>query len=129
MSDVSDATSASMDSGVGVIADVQEGMDVLDRHGERVGTVAAVTMGDSSAVTSDGQEQPSGGGVFGDLATAFAGSERIPEGLRERLRRVGYIEIDSQGLFTGARYAASEDIDRVADGVVHLSIPSEQLVG
>lgn len=115
----------------GPIAEVHEGMTVVDVVGEKVGTVRAVRMGDPGAVTSEGQgaAEDVQGGVVGALARVFSAADPVPDGLRERLLRLGFVQIDAAGLFTGDRYAASDEIAEVAGETVHLSVGKDMLAG
>lgn len=99
------------------IEQVREGMDVYDSQGEKVGTVAEVKMGDAEAVTAEGQQPKSPGGIAGALINAFDGGSGLPEERRERLLRLGYVEINGTGIGNHF-YESAEAIDRVtADGV------------
>ena len=96
------------------LADVQEGMRVVDSHEDEVGKVVTVHMGDPGAVTAEGQD-------VGD-------DSRLPPGAEERLLRTGYLRIDAKGWFAGDRWASTDEVSHVADGVVHLSVAKEALL-
>ena len=68
-----------------------------------------------------------GGALPRAVAQAFWPNESLPEELRERLEQKGYIAIDAAGLFAGDRYATADQIARVADDRVLLSVSSDEL--
>ena len=103
---------------------VREGMTVVDPDGEQIGSVAEVRMSDPGAVTP---ESPDANEV-GTALTDFWARENMPEQGRERLARLGYVRIDTRGLFSSDRFAASDEIARVVDDQVHLTIPADQLL-
>jgi hypothetical protein len=91
------------------LEDVREGMDVIDASGEKVGTVKAVKMGDPQAVTAEGQKVGEREGIIDALADAFTSTGDLPDERRERLLRLGYIEVEGAGL--------SHDFVEAADAV------------
>lgn len=109
------------------LAMVHEGMEVVDRDGNRVGTVREARAGDPGAVTSDGQQEE--GGIFGALAGAIMGGDAMHEQARERLARTGYVRIDAAGLFQGDRFAAGDEVALVEGDTVRLTVAADQLVG
>lgn len=114
----------------GPIGAVRDGMTVFDANGEKVGKVKAVRMGDPQAATSQGQESGFGHGILGHLAEAFGdATSSVPEGAKERLARVGFLQVDATGLFTGDRYVASDEIASVDGDEVHLSVEAAKLIG
>jgi len=105
-----------------LIDQVREGMRVLDATGEEVGTVEYVSMGDPAAVTV-GADAPPEGGFLQGLAEAFgAGTEpAVPEPLRSRLLRAGFIKIDGKGWIDTDRYVMASMITSVASDTVRLN--------
>jgi len=104
---------------------VREGMTVVGPDGEEVGTVAEVQMSDPGVVTPESQ------GASGEVGTALTdlwSRESMPEQGRERLARLGYVRIDTRGLFSRDRFAAGDEIARVVDDRVHLTLPADQLL-
>ena len=69
------------------------------------------------------------GGIIGAVAQAFHAANDLPPGLRDRLIRLGYLQIDAGGLFGGDRYASAEDVAEVRDDVVRLGVGGADLVG
>jgi hypothetical protein len=110
-----------------VLAQVQEGMDVYDATGSRVGSVERVYLGgaDERTIERGGgpatAEDPSQfeHSFLHDLARAFAPDE-LPETLRARLLRHGFIRIDAAGLFAADRYVTPSQVDHVDANGVHL---------
>lgn len=130
-------------SGPRAIEQVRTGMRVVDVEGAEIGTVKDVYLGDPGAETvpaepdvggtvfvAPGGAAPAGGGVGSLGGGVFAGTlgSDLPQTERARLLREGYVRIDVKGLFSGHRFAASEDIADVSDDVVHLSVDSGRLV-
>jgi hypothetical protein len=109
-----------------VLGRVDEGMEVVDREGHRVGTVAEVRLGDPGAVTTAGQDRD--GGITEAFGSAIFDSG-VPEQEQARMTRLGFVRIDAAGLFQGDRYAAADDVARVEGDIVHLSRTADELVG
>lgn len=125
------------------IEQVRAGMHVVDAEGAEIGTVEDVVMGDPEAETAPGE--PTAAGIafagptgtmpvaapIGTLGGLVSGelSDDLPGVERARLLRAGYLRINLKGLFSGHRFAASDEIAEVAGDVVHLSVPSARLVG
>ncbi|MFB9234934.1 hypothetical protein ACFFWC_05205 [Plantactinospora siamensis] len=109
------------------IAQVNNGMRVVDAAGREIGTVTEVRMGDPNAVTA--QDPPGGEGVLaGKVPHTEDGDEPdVPADLAARLLRSGYVRVDSRGLFQGDRYALAEQIAKVREDVVELAVPVADL--
>jgi hypothetical protein len=103
----------------GPIADVREGMRVVDAAGNEVGRVTVVKMGDPGAVTTQGQilNEPS----------LEAEKPHLPPELSERLLRIGYIKVDRKGLFRSDVYAGADQIAKVDGDTVHLAVDQHLL--
>src|SRR5215213_3515762 len=110
---------SAMDQGSNVLTLVREGMDVFDSKGDRVGSVRNLYMGAGSekslaegtgaATAPDPRMRDDS--LLDDVARAFgADDEDMPEVLRNRLLREGYIQIDTAGLFASDVYATPEHI-------------------
>lgn len=112
---------------IGPIARVREGMPVVDAEGKEVGRVDYVQMGDPEAATApdDRPRDP-----VARAAEVFLPQERepdVPEPLRSRLRRTGYIKIDGPDLLDTDRYVSSQRVSDVSDDRVRLSVRREEL--
>jgi hypothetical protein len=118
-----------------ILNQIDEGMRVYDREDNEIGTVRKVFLG---SVTDEMNER--GGGpatasspevrddtLVDNLAEAFAGDEPLPETVRERLLRHGFIRIDVSGLFASDRFAMPEQIATVSDDRVRLRLTKEEL--
>lgn len=114
---------------------IHENMPVLDRDGKEIGKVDRVYMSDASPrsdergegpVTAREPRQPRDSWVD-DIANAFNPDE-VPDELRERLLRNGFIRISSSGLFTSDRYAMPDQIASVSDDQVKLNTTRDELI-
>jgi hypothetical protein len=104
------------------IAQVTAGMRVVDAGGEEVGRVDTVRLGDPNAVTV---QAPAGGagGSLADLVEAAAVEEPdVPADASARLRRVGYIKVDGHGVLRHPVYVEADQIAKVTEDVVQLSV-------
>lgn len=108
----------------GPVREVREGMHVLDVDGEDVGTVAEVRMGDSQAVTGEGQQ---GSGGTSALVAAFTAGPTIPEQERERMVRLGYLRVGG-GLLSSDRYVTADQVVDVDGDRVQLDVGGPALL-
>jgi len=115
-------------TGDGPIAQVREGMQVVDSASEHVGKVTAVQMGDPGAATVD-SDTPDRGGFLGDIARLFGGGDEpdLPETLRARLMRSGFIKVDESILSTSDRYIAANQIAEVTGDTVRLNVTRDRI--
>jgi hypothetical protein len=113
----------------GGINQVSEGMRVLDASGEELGKVEHVRMGDPGAVTT-GARMPRQGGIIRDIAEGLGGEgePRVPEPLRSRFLRSGYVKIDGKGWIDTDRYVAAEHIAGVTGDTVTLTLLKDQIL-
>jgi hypothetical protein len=119
-----------------LLTEVYEGMDVYDRSGDKIGTVEYVYLG---AVSEEADKYGAGpatasapgpgeSSIIEDFANALGVGEHVPETLRERLRRHGFIRIDSTGLFSADRYVMPDQIADVSDDRVTLRVLRDELI-
>lgn len=102
-------------NGTRAITLVREGMPVVDVHGEKLGKVTDVHLGDPGAVTAEGQE-------------TLLGDDGPPASAAHWLARTGYLRIH-KGLFGGDAWVSAEDVAAVDDDeTVHLGIDEGHLV-
>jgi hypothetical protein len=124
------------EQGSRILAKIHEGMTVYDRTGNNIGTVEYVYLGAVSeeagkrgqgpATTSaPGRADSSRIDVF---ATAIIPSDQVPEALRERLLRHGFIRIDSTGLFAANRYVLPGQIASVSGSRITLCVTRDELI-
>lgn len=122
-------------TGNSILNQIDEGMRVYDREDNEIGTVRKVFLG---SVTEEMDER--GGGpatasspavrddtLVDNLVEAFAVDEPLPETIRARLLRQGFIRIDVSGLFASDRFAMPEQIASVSDDRVRLRLTKEEL--
>ena len=102
-------------SSIGPISQVTEGMRVFDADGKEIGKVEFVKLGDPEAITTLGEE-------------ADNDEPRVPGELGERLLRLGFIKVDRKGFLKAAAYAAADEIDRVQDGAVYLTVTDKAML-
>ncbi|WP_329106340.1 hypothetical protein OG792_00710 [Micromonospora sp. NBC_01699] len=110
------------------IAQVTNGMRVVDPGGEEVGTVVAVRLGDPNAVTA--QDPPTGDGVLGAGVphTENGDEPDVPPDLAARLLRTGYLKVDSRGILTQDLYVEADQIAKVNQDVVELTVDRTRLI-
>jgi hypothetical protein len=126
-----------------LIQNVREGMTVRDRKGDEIGSVRDVFLGAAGDTTTTDPVGPTsdlGSEVRGDALDAL--DDRFPnlfggsgtnataeeEVLRNRLRREGFVQVDSHGLFQGDRYVLPDQIQSVSENTVHLNVEYSQLI-
>ncbi len=126
-----------MERNITILNEVKEGMRVCDSAGDNIGTVRQVFLG---AVSDQAHERGSGPATAPDpgwrddslidnLAEALSADDPLPEAVRGRLLRQGFIRIDTAGLFTSDRYALADQVTSVSDDCVRLSLAKDELIG
>ena len=116
-----------------VLEEIREGMKVTDSTGERIGTVEWVHFSDEDPTTPEAEVATPGrtGGsdpsVIDVITNAFRVDD-VPEELRERLLRRGFVRIDASGIFAADRYVLPEQIDTVGDDEIVLNVDRESLI-
>ena len=123
-------------SGNRLLTQIYEGMTVYDRAGEKIGTVEHVYLGE----VSNELDQHGGGpgtvpspdrgesSLIEDVATAIFPSDHVPETLRQRLLRHGFLRIDSTGLIAADRYVMPDQIADVSEDRVTLRVTRDELI-
>jgi hypothetical protein len=109
---------------------VTEQMQVYDVHEEPVGRVAALYYGDSPEAATPADtpvEDELTEGIARDVSEIMEPTEALPEEVRARLRRYGFIRVDA-GVLASDVYVLPDDIDHVDDDGVHLSISGDELL-
>ena len=117
-----------------ILEEVRKGMTVCDPSGAEIGTVEFVhlteedpsTPGSEPATVSPAERQQSYSPV-GYIADAFR-TDEVPEPLRERLLRHGFIRVDAAGLFAADRYVLRDQIASVSGDRVTLTVGEDELV-
>lgn len=107
---------------------VREGMDVIARSGEKIGTVKDLRIGDPGDPAISGAPERAQN-LIGSLAEAFGNraDPDVPDGLRERYLRRGYLKVNT-GVFGSDRYALADQIADVRGDRVHLSVDEDGLI-
>jgi len=112
---------------VGLLDQVQLKMKVVDVDGVELGSVDDVSMSDAGAVTTAGEDAGRSQGVFGGTGWIGGREPRVPEPMRTRLLRIGYIKLDGHDLPHHQRYVRGDCIASVENGRVELSVRKEDL--
>jgi len=114
---------------LGPIEQVREGMKVIDSTGEELGKVELVKMGDPAAATI-GADAPRDGGFLQGVAEAFGFEQEpdVPQGLRDRLMRIGFIKVDGAGITASARYIMADKVAGVSGDAVRLKVSKDQMI-
>lgn len=126
-------------SGLGspILQQIREEMRVYDREGEEIGQVEKVYLGSVSEdvdaygagpATAYDPDLPGEGSLIDNIAEVFTADDKLPEVLRERLLRHGFIRIDSSGLFTGDRYVLPDQIATVSADRIYLNVAQDELI-
>jgi hypothetical protein len=112
-------------------------MRVYDREGKDVGQVENVYLGSVSEkadeygqgpATADDPDLPGEGSLINNIVEAFTFEDELPEVMRNRLLRQGFIRIDGPGWFASDRYVTPDKIASVSDGRVYLSVAQNELI-
>ena len=118
-----------------ILNEIHEDMRVCDNTGEEIGRVRQVFFG----AVADASDKPGAGPatvstprwrdatLVDQFAKAFA-DDPLPEVVRERLLREGFIRIDTHGLFASDRFALPDQIESVSDDCVRLRLAKDEMV-
>ncbi len=119
---------------INILTLIHEGMNVYDRHGESLGTVRFVQMGDDNPSTMEVETagtsynpERDNDNFLRDIAEALVGSDDLPEVLVSRMHRSGYVQVDT-GLLQRDRYVLPEHISSVSDEEVHLRVGRDEVI-
>ena len=112
---------------------VKEGMDVYDADNNHIGKVESFNFGnqdpaqDAEPITADGASPDRDSTLLDNFADALWPDD-MPEALRARLSREGYVVLDADGILHKDRYIFPDQIaSATADGLV-LSVRRDDLV-
>jgi hypothetical protein len=113
---------------------IHEGMKVFDAANHEIGRVDWVRLSDEDPETPETEvagvseiERAEDHSLIGDLARAFRDDE-LPDVIRDRMLREGFIRMDAEGLFARDRYVLPDQIAAVsADGVM-LNVSKKDLI-
>jgi hypothetical protein len=111
------------------IAQVREGMKVVDAGGDEIGKVRYVKMGDPEAVgvnPADATDGPRG--ILESAADVLTGRDAdLPSTLAGELLRVGYLRVDTKGWFHKDRFVPADAIEGVTGDRVLLAVGKDEL--
>lgn len=116
-----------------ILAQIEEGMPVYDQHNEQIGTVDYIQFGDEDPSTPEVESATAHDPAWRDknlvdnLAEAFTGADDLPETLRNRMLRMGYIKINT-GLLRSDRYALPEQIAGLSGDGIKLNVLRDELI-
>jgi hypothetical protein len=111
---------------------IKEGMEVFDVNNKSLGSVDYVRFGDDNpqddyhtATASEPSETPVEA-IAESVADAFVGKDDIPEEVRQRLLRYGYLRLNG-GLMQSDRFITPDQVARVTDDHVELNVSEDLL--
>ncbi|HEX2911212.1 MAG TPA: hypothetical protein VH186_10420 [Chloroflexia bacterium] len=110
-----------------LINQIHEGMEVVDAQNNKVGKVEFVKMGNPDAATTKGNEVRPTGLVESVLGSVMGGEPDVPEPLRSRLLRYGFIKVDDPGLLDQDRYFSGDQIQTISGDTVRLKVSKNKL--
>jgi hypothetical protein len=119
-----------------ILNQVQEGMDVCNNEGEKIGRVRKIFLG---AVTDEMDERGRGPATASDpewrdetivdnLAEVLTADDPLPATVRGQLLRLGFLRIDTSGIFTSDRFALPDQIESVSEDCVRLRVETDELI-
>lgn len=108
------------------IAQVREGLTVVDAAGEELGKVDYVKLGDPGAATV-GADAPVNPGFLGTLFAVEA-EPAVAEPHRSRLLRFGFVKVDGKGWFDTDRYLRPSMIAAVVENTVRLRVRKNEIL-
>ena len=121
-----------------ILKNVRKGMEVKDSQDKRIGTVKDLYFGaDSDEMMRHGAGAATApdpsvreASLVEDVARGIAdvSGDDLPEEMRQRLINEGYIRIDTAGLLRSDRFILPEQIARVHDNHVHLTVTLDDLL-
>lgn len=113
---------------------IRKGMEVYDFDENKIGTVEYVQFGDEDPTQPGAQTETvspaqidSRDSIIDNIADAFR-SDDLPEELRERLLRHGFIRVDAAGLFSADRYILPDQIQSVSGDQVIVNVDKEEAI-
>jgi hypothetical protein len=113
--------------------DIHKGMTVLDSTHRPIGTIDEFRFSenqdfpDTEPADLDMTDKVRESSLIQDIAEVFADDD-MPDVLRDRLIREGYIRLDTAGLFAADRYIFPDQISNVTGDEVILNVSKDQLM-
>mgnify|MGYP001313382605 FL=1 len=111
---------------------INEGMDVFDRTGDKIGEVDYVYFGETDVATPEVEAQsvsnrdPREDTLVDLVADAFRADD-MPDELRQRLQMHGFLKL-STGMLRSDRYVLPEQIASITSNAVHLNVALDELL-
>lgn len=112
----------------GPLAQVREGMRVVDAEGAELGTVSRVQMGDPEEHAHLGEPGRNRSPLTERFAALFTPGSELTEQAQARLLRDGFVRVDLAGTLSGARYAEGGQVAAVEGDTVRLTVPGDHLL-
>ncbi len=119
-----------------ILSKVYKGMEVYDVEGDKVGTVERVFLGAVGQESENRAQGPRTAPVpdptkdesfVEDLSDVFDPEDKIPDVVRERLLRHGFIRVEGAELFDQDQYVIPEQIAAIDEDGVKLRIVRDEL--
>jgi hypothetical protein len=117
-----------------LIHKIHEGMVVYDQEQNEIGTVDYVQFGDEDPLqpgvetaTVNPAQRDTRDSLLENIIDVFRPDD-IPEVLRDRLLRYGFVRVDAPGLFNADRYISPDQIQSVTENRVMLNVSKSELV-
>ena len=116
-----------------ILNQIREGMEVRGPDGARIGSVENVHFGDEDPSTPESDSPTVSPAVRRDptlmdaIVEAFR-TDGVPEELRDRLLRNGFVRVDASGLFAVDRYVLPDQVASVSDDRVTLTVGRDELI-
>lgn len=118
-----------------MLLQIHAGMKVYDRNQHEIGTIEYVQFtdedpespGPETATTTLDKTAADRNTFLEGIARAIGGDDDLPEELRQRLLREGYIKIDT-GVLRSDVFALPDQVASVSDENVYLEATREELI-
>lgn len=113
--------------------EIYKGMKVFDRTQKHIGKVDDFRFSeneespDLQPAELDATDRRRDDSLAENIAQAF-GADELPEVLRDRLLREGYIRLDTAGLFAADRYILPDQIASTTADAVILNVSKDELI-
>jgi hypothetical protein len=114
--------------------DVHLGMDVYDRNHHHIGKVDDLKFPENEDFPEvipagiDGSDMKEPDNSLLDRAAEAFRSKELPQSLRERLLREGYIRIEADGIFIPDRYVLPSQIASADADEIMLNVGRDELI-
>jgi len=113
---------------------IRDGMTVYDRTGAAIGVVEFVRFGEEDptqpgpeTITGSEVENTAGTWLVESIAEVFGADDNLPDTLRSRLIRHGFVRVDA-GLLASDRFVLPDQIASVTNEGVRLHVTDDELI-